>query len=106
LDGHAVLYNYGVEGDIYYAIDGKRTRIENNSLHVLNGSAIDIQLSSCMSLEAAQALDDETRNRFTLYKSIAGTTLPHAVQGEGPTSRKRLLVYADGLQAVMPQLAA
>lgn len=91
LDGHAVLFNYGVVGKPQYIIDGKVVELSENEIVVLNGSYEQVDVSDL-------ALDPTVQ--------YGNATPTHAVVGEGFTSRKRLLVYADGMPTTNCQITA
>ena len=95
LDGHAVLYNYGVEGDLYYIINGEEQPIVSNELVILNGAYDWIDVSDYI---------DE--NPSPDFRQFGGVTALHAVEGRGFGSRDRLLVYADGRRTLTTQIPA
>lgn len=95
LDGHAVIYNWNVEGDLSHTIDGYEIPIVSNQIVAINGSA--------NWQEVTAAVYDE---RPVNVWEFGGTTAVHSVIGRGITSRNRLLVYADGRETNFTQLFA
>jgi hypothetical protein len=93
LDGHAVLFNWAVRGDLNYVIDGAKLPVTNNQILVING-ATNWQ-------EVTSAVYSDLPKDFWRF---GGTTAVHAVTGTGYTSRNRLLVYADGEDTAFTQI--
>jgi hypothetical protein len=97
LDGHAVLFNYAVVGELFYVLDGVRRRIRDNELIVLNGAAVWGDITNFLpGQEDSDPLSD--------WRTNGGVTMVHAVEGEGYTSRNRLLVYANGRETTVTQI--
>lgn len=93
LDGHAVLFNWNVTGDLHYVIDGYELPVVDNMLVALNGAA--------NWQEVTAAIDGNPPERIWRF---GGTTAVHSVVGSGLTSRNRLLVYADGQDTTFTQI--
>ncbi|MDB5163484.1 MAG: hypothetical protein JWS12_101 [Candidatus Saccharibacteria bacterium] len=97
LDGHAILFNYAVSGDLYYVLDGKRHRIKSNELVVLNGAALWGDITNFLPGE-------ENNDPFSGWRTLGGVTMVHAVESKGFTSRNRLLAYAEGPETLVTQI--
>lgn len=97
LDGHAVLFNYSVIGDLFYVLDGVIYPLNNNELVVLNGAAVWGDITSFLPGEE----DSDPRKS---WRSLGGVTMAHSVVGKGYTSRNRLLVYANGRETTVTQI--
>ncbi len=93
LDGHAVIFNWDVQGDLHYTINGRRPKIDSNEIIVISGCA------DFVAIDGLVLPPNED-------KGFGFATKPHGVVGVGSTSRKRLLVYADGAETVINQIAA
>lgn len=93
LDGHAVVYNWDVNGSLIYIIGGKEITVDSNELIVINGAAELISVEGLLKNNSSR-------------RSYGWATKPHNVIGSGRTSRKRLLVYADGVETTITQLVA
>ena len=93
LDGHAVLFNWGVQGDLKYMIDGEYYAFHDNELVVINGAADWLDVSLYSGREWRKG-----RSHF------GGVTVAHGVQSMGWTTRNRLLVYADGQETRFTQI--
>lgn len=93
LDGHAVLFNWGVKGNLRYFIDGNELKIRDNMIVVLNGSANWQEVTAAVHKKKPEGV----------WK-FGGTTALHAVVGRGRTVRNRLLVYADGVDTNFTQI--
>lgn len=97
LDGHAVLYNYAVLGNLFYVLGGERYRIKNNELVVLNGAAVWGDITNFLPGKENNDPEDGWRN-------LGGVTMVHAVESDGFASRNRLLAYADGPNTAVTQI--
>jgi len=97
LDGHAVLFNYGVSGELFYVLDGKEHRMKSNEMVVLNGAAVWGDVTNFLP-------GQEDNDPFDGWRTLGGVTIAHEVRGKGPTSRNRLLVYADGQETLFTQI--
>jgi hypothetical protein len=97
LDGHAVLFNYAVSGDLAYLLNGERHPLKNNELIVLNGAAEWGDITNLLP-------GKENSDPFSSWRSLGGVTMVHSVVGKGFTSRNRLLVYADGCKTSVTQI--
>ncbi len=97
LDGHAVLYNYAVSGNLYYVLDGERYRMKNNELIVLNGAAVWGDITNFLPGEENNEPEDG-------WRTLGGVTMVHAVESDGFASRNRLLAYAEGPNTVVTQI--
>lgn len=97
LDGHAVLFNYGVTGNLFYVLDGIKYELKNNELVVLNGAAEWGDITSYLP-------GHEGEDPYNSFRHLGGVTMIHSVVGEGFTSRNRLLVYGDGRPTIVTQI--
>lgn len=93
LDGHAVIFNWDVQGDLRYTIGDRRPKIDSNEIIVVSGCADFIPTDGLV----LPPNED---------KEFGFATKPHGVIGKGFTSRKRLLVYADGVDTTVNQIAS
>ena len=97
LDGHAVLFNYRVLGELFYVLDDKEHRMKSNEMVILNGAAVWGDITNFLP-------GQEDNNPFDGWRTLGGVTVGHTVQGKGFTSRNRLLVYADGRETLFTQV--
>lgn len=97
LDGHAVLFNYGVSGNLAYILDGEPHDLKANELVILNGAAVWGDVTNYLP-------GHETDDPYTTFRHLGGVTITHSVVGTGLTSRNRLLVYADGRETSVTQI--
>ncbi len=97
LDGHAVLFNYAVSGDLFYVLDGEKQRMVNNEMVVLNGAAVWGDITNFLPGE-------EDNDPHSGWRTNGGVTMAHAVESEGFVSRNRLLTYAHGRDTLVTQI--
>lgn len=97
LDGHSVIFNYAVFGNLYYLLDGERHGINSNELVILNGAALWGDITNF--------LPGQKNNKpYDGWRTLGGVTMVHAVESEGFTSRNRLLAYAEGRETLVTQI--
>lgn len=90
-----MLFNWGVQGDLRYRIGDSSIGINSNEIVVLNGAAEKISVKGLVKATKADAVDIEW----------GFASLPHGVEGHGFTNRNRLLVFADGVETTVTQIA-
>jgi len=93
LDGHAVIYNYDIRGEIEYVIGGEKHISGDNELIILNGAA-----------DWQDITEFVRENPTPGSHHFGGVTELHSVYGKGITSRNRLLVYAEGQDTLVTQI--
>ena len=97
LDGHAVLYNYKVEGELLYVLDGQERELKNNELVVLHGAADWGDITEYLP-------GHEGDDPWDSFRHLGGVTMAHSVVGNGYTSRNRLLAYVSGQKTNVTQI--